>query len=80
MKEQEQILPRKITVEMEVDTSQIDKAIEKVKELAELLEKVNKLKNTIFSEEKATSSLVEPVAKDVINKITKHLEEVAIRF
>lgn len=71
---------KKAKIEVEVDTTQLDEAIKKAKELSELLERINKLKNAISSIGKATDSLVEPVAKDVVNKITKQLEEAATRL
>ena len=71
---------KKAKIEVEVDTTQLDEAIKKAKELSELLERINKLKNAILSTKKATDSLVEPVAKDVVNKITKQLEEAATRL
>ena len=71
---------KKAKIEVEVDTTQLDEAIKKAKELSELLERIHKLKNAILSIEKATDSLVEPVAKDVVNKITKQLEEAATRL
>lgn len=71
---------KKAKIEVEVDTTQLDEAIKKAKELSELLERINKLKNAILSIGKATDSLVEPVAKDVVNKITKQLEEAATRL
>lgn len=54
---------KKAKIEVEVDTTQLDEAIKKAKELSELLERINKLKNAISSIGKATDSLVEPVAK-----------------
>ena len=71
---------KKAKIEVEVDTTQLDEAIKKAKELSELLERINKLKNAILSIGKATDSLAEPVAKDVVNKITKQLEEAATRL
>lgn len=71
---------KKAKIEVEVDTAQLDEAIKKAKELSELLERINKLKNAILSIGKSTDSLVEQVAKDVVNKITKQLEEAATRL
>ena len=41
----EKTASKKAKIEVEVDTTQLDEAIKKAKELSELLERINKLKN-----------------------------------